>query len=118
MRDEEDDDDSRSICTVVPHELETVQEEDEGDIEESEEERSARREELGRPRTPEPSSLGMRDDDFDRSRRERGATATSSPSNNSISEEVTRRITSLSDQLEPALELLVLSENNISLHRK
>ena len=51
-----------------------LQEEDEGDIEESKEERSAKREELGRPRTPEPSSLGMRDDNFDCSRREWSAT--------------------------------------------
>ncbi len=37
-------------------------EEDESEAEESEEEGSMRREELGRPRTPEPSSLGMQDD--------------------------------------------------------
>lgn len=66
--DDDDEDDGRSVCTVVPLELETVQEEDEGDVEESEEERNARREELGRPRTPEPSSMGMHDDDFKRSR--------------------------------------------------
>lgn len=38
--------------------------EDEGDVEESGEERSACREELGRPRTPEPSSMSMYDDNF------------------------------------------------------
>lgn len=103
MRDEdEDEDDSRRVCTVVPHELETVHEEDENDVEESEEERSARKEELGRPRTPEPSSLGMHDDDFERDRR--GGAAPSSASTG-ISEEMTRRLSFLSDQLESALEL-------------
>lgn len=102
MRDEdEDEDDSRSVCTVVPHELDTVHE-DENDVEESEEERSARREELGRLRTPEPSSLGMHDDDFEHDRR--GGAAPSS-ANTGISKEVTRRLSFLSDQLESALEL-------------
>lgn len=103
MRDEdEDEDDSRSVCTVVPHELETVHEEDEKDVEESEEEMSARKEELGRLRTPEPSSLGMQDDDFERDRR---GGAVPSSANTGISEEMTRRLSLLSDQLESALEL-------------
>ncbi|KAJ8701196.1 hypothetical protein PTI98_000011 [Pleurotus ostreatus] len=88
--DDDDDDDARSIVTVVPHELATVAEEDEEqekeaevgqsqeseasqpraekvrDVEEEAEdaERRQRQEELGRPRTPEPASLGMGSDLF------------------------------------------------------
>lgn len=87
---DDDDDDARSIVTVVPHELATVAEEDEEqekeaeagqsreqetsqpraekvrDVEEDAEdaERRQRQEELGRPRTPEPASLGMGADLF------------------------------------------------------
>ncbi|KAF4564093.1 hypothetical protein EYR36_003345 [Pleurotus pulmonarius] len=88
--DDDDDDDARSVVTVVPHELATVAEEDEEqekdaeagqsrqgetgqpreekvrDVEEEAEdaERRQRQEELGRPRTPEPASLGMGSDLF------------------------------------------------------
>ncbi|PFH47881.1 hypothetical protein AMATHDRAFT_114022, partial [Amanita thiersii Skay4041] len=75
---EDYDDDARSIATIVPHELEPVDEEDEEnealehetqqlseeaelqvqDLE-TDEEKHRRREELGRPRTPEPTNLGM-----------------------------------------------------------
>ncbi|KNZ76186.1 hypothetical protein J132_11306 [Termitomyces sp. J132] len=55
-----DDDDSRSVRTIVPHELERVDEEDE---EQREEERRRRNDELGRPRTPEPTNLGLRSSD-------------------------------------------------------
>jgi len=77
----DDDDDARSINTVVPHELDPVEEEDEdqlalaaqdelalehedegepdGEEEDEEEDRRRRREELGRPRTPEPTGMGM-----------------------------------------------------------
>ncbi|KAF8063539.1 hypothetical protein FPV67DRAFT_1585724 [Lyophyllum atratum] len=87
-----DDDDARSIATVIPHELERVEEENEEELaaeaqeqesreeeehekdqghedqqeeelEEDEEERRRRNDELGRPRTPEPTNLGMRDGD-------------------------------------------------------
>ncbi|KAJ7204574.1 hypothetical protein C8J57DRAFT_1100759 [Mycena rebaudengoi] len=80
--DSDDDSDARSIATVMPHTLERVDEEDEeeGDDdkktafrtsspeleqdafheqEQDEEERAQRREELGRPRTPEPTNMGM-----------------------------------------------------------
>ncbi|KAF9486872.1 hypothetical protein BDN71DRAFT_793300 [Pleurotus eryngii] len=83
--DDDDDNDARSVVTVVPHELATVAEEDEEqkeeadagqsrqgktskpreeklrDVEEEAEdaERRQRQGELGRPRTPEPASLGM-----------------------------------------------------------
>src|SRR5882762_1534334 len=59
---EVDDDDSRSIRTIVWHKLERVEEEDEEQMakqeEEEEEERRMRGVEHGRPRTPEPMSLG------------------------------------------------------------
>ena len=82
--DDDSDDDTHSISTVMPHELERVEEEDEDqlaeeerrvredhlleggkheeeDLLESEEERERRREDLGlgRPRTPEPSCMGL-----------------------------------------------------------
>jgi hypothetical protein len=84
ISDDDSDDDTRSISTVVPHELERVEEEDEDqlaeeerrgredhllegekqeedDLETEEEERARRREDLGlgRPRTPEPSRMGL-----------------------------------------------------------
>ncbi|KAL5511144.1 hypothetical protein ACEPAH_4359 [Sanghuangporus vaninii] len=95
---DEDEDDGRSVHTIVPHELESVPEEDETELEESEEERSARREELGRPRTPEPSSLGMHDDDYQHRR-----SAPAQPPG--IPDEISRRLSFLSDQLESALEV-------------
>lgn len=77
----DDDDDARSINTVVPHELERVDEEDEEQLAEEErrhrEHEEAEREEehealererqhtdlesMGRPRTPEPIRMGLRD---------------------------------------------------------
>ena len=73
--DEDDDDDARSVATVTVGELERIDEEDEDHLEqenqhhleeveihdqdvETEEEKHRRREELGRPRTPEPT-MGM-----------------------------------------------------------
>lgn len=97
---EDDDDDRRSIHTVVPHELEAVPEEDEAEAEESEEERHARREELGRPRTPEPTSLGMHEEDYERDHR-----GMQHPQPPGIPEELADRLAMLSDQLEAALEL-------------
>ena len=82
--DDDSDDDARSMSTVVPHELERVEEEDEDQmaeeermgredklsenekheddlLESEEEERERRREDLGlgRPRTPEPTRMGL-----------------------------------------------------------
>jgi len=66
------DDDSVIIRTIVPHELERFEEEDEEQMvkeekEDEREERRMRRVELGRPRTPKPTGLGMsrlsKDDD-------------------------------------------------------
>jgi hypothetical protein len=67
----DDDDDATSIQTIVPHELERVEEDDEDQIarheqqrdqqeeDEDQEERRQRGVELGRPRMPEPMGLGM-----------------------------------------------------------
>ncbi|KAL1726365.1 hypothetical protein EV714DRAFT_254983 [Schizophyllum commune] len=62
----DDDDDARSVATLVPHELERVDEVDEEHLENAEDHRDdeQRRDDnlaLGRPRTPEPTHLGMRD---------------------------------------------------------
>ncbi|KAG6850355.1 hypothetical protein H0H93_014309 [Arthromyces matolae] len=87
----DDDDDARSVATLVPHELERVDEEDEEQLAaeaqseetsrpealnenerealleqealQDEEERRRRNDELGRPRTPEPTNLGLRNGD-------------------------------------------------------
>jgi hypothetical protein len=97
-----DDDDARCIRTIVPHELERVEEEDEDQISKQEqqdedEESRTRRVELGRPRTPEPMSLGMAHDEEDIAR--------SSSPRQSVIDELFQRLTSLSTQLESAIEL-------------
>ncbi|KAK7018655.1 hypothetical protein VNI00_018341 [Paramarasmius palmivorus] len=151
---DDDGDDSRSIATITPHELERVDEEDEDavmaeeelehedeeeetaltsrhqvdeldmdessrdpDREESDEERRLRREELGRPRTPEPTGLGMHVKinglHHSGETRNRSSTLTgrSSAHQNGISshsaiiEELSARLTSFASQLESALEL-------------
>ena len=108
-----DDDDARSVSTVVPHELERVEEEDEEQLaaEEEEEERRARRDEV-RPRTPEPTSMGMHEDDEEHDAEPPRAEASASqirsespPPAPAVSDELTQRLTSLSAQLESALEL-------------
>lgn len=106
---EGDDNDAHSITTVIPHELERVEEEDEEQLhfaeEESDDDRSRRRAELGRPRTPEPSSLGIiEDDESPRRNRERS----SSPPGPTFApgvDELTAKLTTLSNQLESALLL-------------
>ncbi|KAI0067017.1 hypothetical protein BV25DRAFT_1820172 [Artomyces pyxidatus] len=112
-----DDDDTRSVTTVTPHELERVDEEDEEQLaaeEEEEEERRRRRDELGRPRTPEPTGMGMYDEDESKSHlapRSRSTspppreTQASHPSPSAVPEDVSARLTTLSTQLELALEL-------------
>ena len=64
----DDDDDASRIATVTYHELERVEEEDEEQLrrveeEESEDNRSRKMAKLGRLRMPEPSSLGIIEDD-------------------------------------------------------
>ncbi|KAH8075992.1 hypothetical protein BXZ70DRAFT_963418 [Cristinia sonorae] len=112
-----DDDDARSIATIVPHELERVEEEDEEQIaaEEEEEERRRRREELGRPRTPEPTGMGMTEDDDEHEEEphrdnthlhpsSHPATSSNQPST-IVPDELIQRMTALASQLESALEL-------------
>ncbi|KAJ8091227.1 hypothetical protein PM082_004203 [Marasmius tenuissimus] len=133
--DEDDVDDSRSVATVVPHELERVEEEDEEeatneeeesphhvdelDIEESstqeeeedDEERRRRREELGRPRTPEPTGLGMHvkinGHHHAETTRNRSKTLTgrTTDQNATLIEELNARLASFTSQLANALEL-------------
>ena len=88
-----DDDDTRSIATVVPHELERVDEEDEEAAAEHEDRRRSSRE-VGRPRTPEPSLAEFDDDNHHRSK-----------SRSQIPEDIIHRLETLSGQLESALEL-------------
>ena len=103
-----DDDDVRSIATVTGHELERVEEEDEEQLAVEEEERGHRRDELTRPRTPEPTGLGMDDEDYksrSRSRSPSPPPPTTSQGAPSSSEDVNLRLAALSSQLESALEL-------------
>jgi hypothetical protein len=88
-----DDDDVRSVGTVVPHELERVDEEDEEAAAEHEDRRRSSRE-VGRPRTPEPSLAEFDDDDHHRPK-----------PRSHIPEDIIHRLDTLSTQLESALEL-------------
>jgi hypothetical protein len=100
-----DDDDTRSIRTVVPHELERVEEEDEDQLARQEEdEEDDRRRQLGRPRTPEPMGMGMNvtEDDEEPRLRRQGST---SPRPSTAVDELTQRLNTLSGQLESALAL-------------
>jgi chromatin segregation and condensation protein Rec8/ScpA/Scc1 (kleisin family) len=107
-----DHDGARSIRTIVPHELERVEEEDEdqlveqeerqeqpGEEEDEEEERRRQRVKLVRPRTPERTSLGMTHEDDEEPRR------WSSPWPYSVIDQVFEWLTKLSSQLESAVEL-------------
>ncbi|KAH9965219.1 hypothetical protein BC827DRAFT_1183018 [Russula dissimulans] len=102
----DEDDDSQSIATVTAHELERVEEEDEEQLA-AEEEQGHRRDELTRPRTPEPTGLGMDDEDDKARSRSRSPspplpTAQAAPPS---SEDINLRLLALSSQLESALEL-------------
>ncbi|KAJ3785861.1 hypothetical protein GGU10DRAFT_312210 [Lentinula aff. detonsa] len=137
--DDDFDDDSRSVGTVVPHELERVDEEDEesalaadneplrahvdeldlavreeevlqpsaphgvldGEFEDVEVEEE-QHQEVGRPRTPEPSHLGM---NVSRSQTLNSPVKSVQTLSNSIVDELTTRLTTLSAQLESALAL-------------
>jgi len=88
-----DDDDARSVSTIVPHELERVDEEDEEAAAEHEDRRRSSRE-VGRPRTPEPSLAEFEDNDHHRSK-----------PRSQIPEDIINRLETLSSQLESALEL-------------
>ncbi|KAI0051381.1 hypothetical protein FA95DRAFT_1676087 [Auriscalpium vulgare] len=105
-----DDDDTRSIATVTPHELERVEEEEEEQLaaEEEEEERRRRRNEL-RPRTPEPSHYDDEESKSHLSARSRSSSPPpreiSAPPTFTIPEELSARLTAISNQLESTLEL-------------
>ncbi|EPS95292.1 hypothetical protein FOMPIDRAFT_1025852 [Fomitopsis schrenkii] len=116
-----DDDDARSINTIVPHELERVEEEDEEQLAAEEDvERRRRRDELGRPRTPEPTGLGVVEDEeeFEERQRQRRIERSRSPSPSpapeaapapaptspAIPDDLIERLNTLSKQLESALE--------------
>ncbi|KAJ7034774.1 hypothetical protein C8F04DRAFT_1101088 [Mycena alexandri] len=132
----DDDDDARSVSTVVPHSLERVDEEDEEEepasedddkknestfrssspeqedvFQEHEEDRAQRRAELGRPRTPEPTNMGMARN-LARSSTLRSplvpsssSESPSSPPNSASINELTSRLTLISTQLESALAM-------------
>jgi hypothetical protein len=112
-----DDDDARSISTIVPHELERVDEEDEEQIAAEEEEERLRRSHEVRPRTPEPSRMGMQEDDdeHDISSNQKASTASEpsthlriqspTPTPAAVPDELVQRLVSLENQLESALEL-------------
>ncbi|KAF7984938.1 hypothetical protein HWV62_9857 [Athelia sp. TMB] len=97
----EDDDDARSICTVIPHKLERVEEEDEEQAEQQEadevdEERRRRRSKLGRPRTPEPTHLGMPHSEDEEEQHERSQPRPVSPTKPTMMiEDLTERLTAL-----------------------
>ncbi|KAH7921658.1 hypothetical protein BV22DRAFT_1132085 [Leucogyrophana mollusca] len=110
---ESDDDDAGSIRTIVPHELERVEEEDEDQLvaeEEDDEDRRRRRDELGRPRTPEPTGMGMVEDydESPNSKRRRRSTSPTRRDERDMSsaaiEELTQRLSTLAGRIETALE--------------
>ena len=106
--DDDDDDDAHSIATVTAHGLERVEEEDEEQLAVEEDEQSRRRDELTRPRTPEPTGLGMDDEDDktrSRSRSPSPPPPTASQGAQPSSEDINLRLAALSSQLESALEL-------------
>ncbi|TRM68625.1 hypothetical protein BD626DRAFT_482302 [Schizophyllum amplum] len=102
---EDDDDDARSVATLVPHELERVDEVDEEHLENADEHREdeQRRDDnlsLGRPRTPEPTHLGMRD------RQPHQPSPLSNDASLSASiDDLAARMSELTAQLESALAL-------------
>ncbi|KAI0341540.1 hypothetical protein BDW22DRAFT_1346327 [Trametopsis cervina] len=109
-----DDDDTRSISTIVPHELERVEEEDEEQIAAEEEEERRRRTNEVRPRTPEPTmGLSEDDDDHELSRQTASDKESSAhirvqsppPAAPAVTDELAQRLISLADQLGSALEL-------------
>ncbi|KAF9218840.1 hypothetical protein BS17DRAFT_790524 [Gyrodon lividus] len=109
---QDDDDDASSIHTIVPHELERVDEEDEDQLvpeEEDDEDRRRRREELGRPRTPEPTGMGMVEDDEespDSKRRHRSPSPLrqSHDAASAAIDELAERLSVLSGRIDTAVE--------------
>jgi len=104
-----DDDDTHSIATLTSHELERVEEEDEEQLTSEEEEQRLGRDELTRPRTPEPTGLGMDDEDDKARSRSRSPSPSLQTSSQSVppppTDDINHRLAALSNQLESALEL-------------
>ncbi|KAL4073464.1 hypothetical protein J3A83DRAFT_4228791 [Scleroderma citrinum] len=111
LRDERyqgDDDDASSIHTIVPHELERVEEEDEDQLvheEEDDEDRRRHRDELGRPRTPEPTGMGMDDDESPSTKRRHRPTPTRDHDVASVAlDDLAERLSALSGRIDTAVE--------------
>ncbi|CAL1709324.1 unnamed protein product [Somion occarium] len=100
----DEDDDARSVATVIPHELERVDEEDEEQMaaEEEEEERRRRRDELGRPRTPEPTGI---DHSHLHAQSAPSSQSSATASSSALPDDLIHRMNTLTNQLENALEL-------------
>ena len=108
LQHDDDDDDAHSIATVTAHGLERVEEEDEEQLAVEEDEQTRRRDELTRPRTPEPTGLGMDDEDDktrSRSRSPSPPPPITSQGAQPSSEDINSRLAALSNQLGSALEL-------------
>jgi hypothetical protein len=95
-----DDNAARSIRTVVPHELERVEEdEDQLAQQEEDEEDDWRRQRVGRPRTPEPMGMGMNvtEDDDEPRRHRQGST---SPRPSTTVDELRQRLNYICSRIE------------------
>lgn len=102
-----DDDDASSIHTIVPHELERVEEEDEDQLvseEDDDEDRRRRRDELGRPRTPEPTGMGMDDDESPSAKRRLRSSARDRDVPSAALDELAERLSTLSCRIDTAVE--------------
>lgn len=102
-----DDDDASSIHTIVPHELERVEEEDEDQLvseEDEDEDRRRRRDELGRPRTPEPTGMGMDDDESPSAERRHRSSARDHDVPSAALDELAERLSALSCRIDTAVE--------------
>ena len=107
-----DDDDASSIHTIVPHGLERVEEEDEDQLapeDDDDEERRRCREELGRPRTPEPTGMGMVEDDEDspNTKRRHRSSSPLQQSHDAASaaiDELAERLSALGGRIDSAVE--------------
>jgi len=96
---EVDDNDSRSIRTIVPHELKRVEEEDEEQMAKQEEEEQEEESGTAKTEDPKPMSLWMSHLSEDDNRR------LNSPKPPLVIDELSQSLTTLSNQLESAVEL-------------
>ncbi|KAI0776410.1 hypothetical protein BC629DRAFT_1526090 [Irpex lacteus] len=111
-----DDDDARSVSTIVPHELERVEEEDEEQLAAEEEEERRRRSNEVRPRTPEPTGMGMTEDDEERDVSPRQSASAESDSSTHPRQQSTAQTTiSVLESKVSALESLAQKETQQQL---